>query len=162
MELREQVIMHITQNQEKFYRLAFGYVHNQDMALDIVQNALVKALTYYPDIRNEKYIRTWFYRILVNECCSFLRKNQKELLYEPEELQKHIEGSKTEVSSDREVLEQVFMLPEEMKTVILLRFYEELSLAEISRVTDVKLSTVKYRLYKALDILKTNIREVEK
>lgn len=162
MELREQVIEHITKNQDKFYRLAFGYVRNQDRALDIVQNAIVKALTHYPDIRNEKYISTWFYRILVNECNTFLKKDQRELLYEPEELQKQIEKKEAKPFDGDEVLEQVAELPENMKTVILLRFYEELSLKEISKVTEVSLSTVKYRLYQALKILKTRLWEVEK
>lgn len=49
-----------------------------------------------------------------------------------------------------EVYEEIQKLPEDMKTVIILRFYEELSLQEISEVTKTNLSTVKSRLYAAL------------
>ena len=44
--LREEIIGYLLTNQEKFYRLAFSYVHNPDAALDVVQNAIVKALEH--------------------------------------------------------------------------------------------------------------------
>ena len=71
--LREEIIGYLLTNQEKFYRLAFSYVHNPDAALDVVQNAIVKALEHYNSIRNIKYIKTWFYRVLVNECLTALQ-----------------------------------------------------------------------------------------
>ena len=43
-ELREQIVSYLLENQDKFYRLAFSYVHNADAALDIVQNAIVNAI----------------------------------------------------------------------------------------------------------------------
>lgn len=162
MELKNLLTEFITNNQEKFYRLAYSYVRNQDAALDIVQNAIVKALENYSSIRNQKYIKTWFYRILVNECYNFIKKSKKELLYESEELQKYLENQEIKYDSNLEVYDYIFTLPENMKTVILLRFYEELSLAEIAKVTQVKLSTAKYRLYTALKQLRENFREVIK
>ena len=76
--LREEIIGYLLTNQEKFYRLAFSYVHNPDAALDVVQNAIVKALEHYNSIRNIKYIKTWFYRVLVNECLTALQKGKRE------------------------------------------------------------------------------------
>ena len=73
-ELREQIVSYLLENQDKFYRLAFSYVHNADAALDIVQNAIVKALEHYTSIRNADYVKTWFYRVLVNECLTALQK----------------------------------------------------------------------------------------
>lgn len=164
MELREELVAFLTENQEKFYRLAFSYVHSKDGALDAIQNAIVRALQHYQDLRNEAYLKTWFYRILVNECCTYLRKSGRERLYEPEVLQwkqdRQQEQQDPEWESDLEVYERVIELPEEKRTVVLLRFYEGLSLQEISKVTNTSLSTVKYRLYAALKQLKRSLTEV--
>lgn len=58
-----------------------------------------------------------------------------------------------------EIYEQIQRLPEEMKTVMVLRFYEDFSLLEIAKVTDAKLSTVKYRLYTGLKRMKATFEE---
>ncbi len=78
------VISYILENQDKFYRLAYSYVHQKEAALDIVQNAVVKALEHWQDIRQVAHIKTWFYRILVNESLQYLKKTEKELLWEDE------------------------------------------------------------------------------
>ena len=157
--LREEIIGYLLTNQEKFYRLAFSYVHNPDAALDVVQNAIVKALEHYNSIRNIKYIKTWFYRVLVNECLTALQKGKRECAYEPEDLQRIQDQPVEENHQAMESYEQVQKLPEEMKTVVILRFYEDFSLAEIAEVTGAKLSTVKYRLYAGLKNIKATFEE---
>ena len=75
---RSWITQYIIQNQEKFYRLAVGYVRNPQDAQDVVQNAVVKALESWESLRNPQAVKTWFYRIVVNESISFLRKGQRE------------------------------------------------------------------------------------
>lgn len=78
-ELYDRIVAYIVENQEKFYRLAYSYVRNQEDALDIVQNAVCKALEHYETLKNEDAVRTWFYRIVVNESMAFLKKNRREI-----------------------------------------------------------------------------------
>ena len=78
-DLYNRIVDYIVSNQEKFYRLAYSYVHNQEDAMDIVQNAVCKALDHYEAIRNENAVKTWFYRILVNESLLLLRKQKMEI-----------------------------------------------------------------------------------
>ena len=158
-ELREQIVSYLLENQDKFYRLAFSYVHNADAALDIVQNAIVKALEHYTSIRNTDYVKPWFYRVLVNECLTAMQKGKREYSYEPEDLQRIQDTPVEEDHQAMEIYEQVQKLPEKMKTVVVLRFYEDFSLAEIAKVTGAKLSTVKYRLYSALKQIKMTYEE---
>lgn len=66
--LYERLIQYILENQDRFYRLAYSYTRHQEDALDVVQSAVCKALEAHENIRNADAIRTWFYRILVNEC----------------------------------------------------------------------------------------------
>ena len=76
--MHEKIVNYILENQEKFYRLAYSYAGSQEDALDIVQNAVCRILENYEGIRNENGIRTWCYRILVNESMTFLKRKAKE------------------------------------------------------------------------------------
>ena len=73
----KEIIDFIKNNQDYFFRVAFSYVKNQDQALDIVQEAIVKALQKRYTLRHIEYLKTWFYRILVNECYSTIKKSKK-------------------------------------------------------------------------------------
>lgn len=156
----DKVVKYIIDNQEKFYRLAFSYVRNQEDALDVVQNAIYKALEHYSELRNENAINTWFYRILVNESLLFLRKRKEEVFQEESEMAE-IPYYEKEYDKDDDLYEQINHLDQDLQTIIKLRFYEELSLKEISDVMDMNLNTVKARLYRGLKLLKQNILEVD-
>lgn len=71
---------YIVKNQNRFYRLSYSYVQNKDDALDIVQNAICKALEHYDSLKNFNAVKTWFYRILVNECLIFIKKMRVQTL----------------------------------------------------------------------------------
>lgn len=160
-ELYDKVVKHITENQEKLYRLAFSYVRNQEDALDVVQNAICKALDNYEALKNENAVNTWFYRILVNESLSFIRQRKEELL--PDE-NKALEIPYYEKEYDKEdsLYDQISHLEEDLQHIIKLRFFEELSLKEISDVMGLNLNTVKAKLYRGLKRLKQDILEVER
>ncbi len=76
-EMFDKAVDYIVENQNKFYRLAYSYVQNKEDALDVVQNAVFKALENCGSLRNEDAVRTWFYRIVVNESLLFLKKRKK-------------------------------------------------------------------------------------
>ena len=61
------LIEYIKENQDKLYRIAYTYTKNQEAALDVVQEAITKSLENIGRLRNEEYVKTWFYRILINE-----------------------------------------------------------------------------------------------
>ncbi len=159
-DLYDRIVDYIVGNQDKFYRLAFSYVHNQDDALDIVQNAVCQALDHYSSLRDENAIKTWFYRILVNESMQFIKRQKRELPLEEgmaEELPFYEKG----YDRDDDLGEHLERLEGEVQAVIKLRYFEEMSLKEISLVTKSNLNTVKARLYRGLKQLKQNIQEVE-
>lgn len=161
IDLQTQLIKYITENQESFYRLAYSHISNRESALDIVQNAIVRALENYLSIRNPEYMKTWFYRVLINECYAYKKKNNKEISYDPEILEK-LQEEEQEEQTRLDIYHQVQKLPDKMKTVIILRFYEELSLKEIAEVTRSGVSAVKYRLYAGLKRMEQNMKEESK
>ena len=63
---------------EKYYRLAYSYMGNQEDALDVVQESAYKAIRDSKKVENENYISTWIYRIVVNTAIDMLRKRKKE------------------------------------------------------------------------------------
>lgn len=143
---------YIIQNQERFYRLAFSYLHHREDALDAVQSAVCKALQKQNELKDTGAVATWFYRILVNICMDQLRKNKRVVFVAPEDLNT---GSYEDLHPEEtDLRQQIDALAPEMQTVIKLRFYEDLSLREISQITGWNLSTVKNRLYGGLQKLR--------
>lgn len=158
-DIYEQLVTFVTTNQEHFYRFAYSYTREEQAALDAVQNAIYKALTKYQSLRDIQFLKTWFYRILVNESLTYLRTN-KQLLILSEEIEK-IPHSDSYNLDELNLYQEVNKLPDKLKTIIILRFYEEMTLEEISIITNTNLSTVKSRLYKALKLLKLNYKEID-
>ena len=74
MEGIEKLSQYFEENQEYCYRVAYHYTQNSELAKDALQEAIIKAMVHYSQLRNEKYMKTWFYRILINECKNMLKK----------------------------------------------------------------------------------------
>lgn len=158
--LYDRLTGYIIENQEKFYRLAYSYVRNQEDALDVVQSAVCKALEHCGDIKNEEAVRTWFYRILVNESLTYLRQ-RKTITLTGEDPRREEPYYERGYEPESGLWAQLDRLEEEVREIIRLRYLEELSLKEISGITGMNLNTVKTKLYRGLKLLRENIREVE-
>ena len=153
-----KIVDYIIENQNKFYRLAYSYVRNQEDALDVVQSSVCKALEHYGDLRREEAMKTWLYKIIVNESLKMLRENKR---YGSLEGCEEKEGYYEEKGFDTQdtLYEQIGKLDLESQTVIKLRFYEDLTLTEIAEVTNLNLNTAKARLYRGLRSLKLILKE---
>ena len=90
-DVKEILIDYVKENQEKLYRVAFSYSKNEEAALDIVQEAITKALKNINKLREENYIKTWFYRILINESLQYIKKNKRIITCGLEEIENRIE-----------------------------------------------------------------------
>ena len=145
---RQLLVDHILNHQADFYRLAFSYVKNQDAAMDVVQEAIVKALDKVDTLREPAYLKTWFYRILLNEAMNHFRRT-RDLIPFDEAL-----NDRPAVTLDPgerlDLYDAIERLSFPEQTVVKLRFFEDMKLEEIARVTNTNLNTVKSRLYKSL------------
>ena len=154
-----QLIDYLVENQTRFYRLAYSCLQDREEALDAVQTAVCKALEKQDGLRDAGAMRTWFTRILVNVCMDQLRQHKRVTLVPPEALDA---GSYEDpLPEDGSLARRVDALPPEIAAIVKLRFYEELSLQEISAVVDCPLSTVKTRLYTGLKKLRVELEGVE-
>lgn len=157
MNTEQELVRLIEANKEKYYRLAYTYVKNKEDALDIVHDAIVKALQNMDSLHKREYLATWFYRILINESISYIRKNRKVVYLD--------ELDDAQLPATEEIDREQYMtlysaiddLSLELKTILILRFFEDMKLDEIAEITSLRLSTVKARLYKALKLLKIDM-----
>lgn len=158
--LYERLIQYILENQDRFYRVAYSYTRHQEDALDAVQSAVCKALEAYESIKNEEAVRTWFYRILVNECLAVLKK-RKRISLTADDLEREEVYYEKGYEQDDDIERELDRLEMDVQGIIKLRFFEELSLKEISCITGLNLNTVKTKLYRGLKQLKENIQEAD-
>ena len=104
-------------------------------------------------------IKTWFYRILVNESLKILKERKKISGNEEEMASLSYEEKGFEIQDD--LHSHINRLDEDTQKIIKRRFFEELSLKEIAQITELNLNTVKAKLYRGLKLLKVEIQEVE-
>ncbi len=162
---RETTIEHILLSQyEKYYRLAYSYVQNEADALDVVQESAFRAIRDCHHVKNDNYLETWLYRIVINTALELLRKQKRvdtveniETLSDVQEFSEDIQAlhSKWELS---DILQS---LPPKERTLIILRYIEDMRLEDIAQALGENLNTIKARLYRTLKKLKTNLSPKE-
>ena len=145
----------LVENQNRFYRLAYSYLKNQDDALDAVQSGVCRALERQDSLRQAGAMTTWFYRILVHVCLDMLRQESRVVSLPDEELD--VGTWEDPLPADDSLARRVDALPPDIATVIRLRFYEDMPLKDISTITNSNLSTVKTRLYSGLKKLRVSM-----
>lgn len=142
----------LTENYERYYRLAYSYMRNEDDALDVVQESAYRAIRDCRKVRNKDYLSTWIYRIVVNTALDMLRRKKKENI--TEELPEIPVEDQYQDLELRTVLNQ---LDDKSRTIILLRYFEDLKLEDIADIVGDNLNTVKARLYRSLKKLRLNL-----
>ena len=153
LHIEKKLIECITDNKEAFYRLAYSYVKNENDAVDILQDSIQKVISSKRHIKNEQYIKSWFYRIVVNTSLDFLKKQKKLMFVDEEALESYADGVENQYSNiDLErALESLSL---KYRSVIVLRYFEDLKIEEVAEILNENPNTIKTRLTKALKLLR--------
>ncbi|MDQ0272779.1 RNA polymerase sigma factor [Cytobacillus purgationiresistens] len=151
----------VNDHKEDFYRLAYSYVKNQEDALDIVQDSIKKALMSIDTIQNPHAIKSWFYKIVVRTALDFLRKH-KRLTVADDGVIEFLSNGKEDDYENFDLQQALEDLPVQYKTVITLRYFEDLKMEEIAEIVDENISTVKTRIYRGLKLLRITLTEENK
>ncbi|QFT91058.1 ECF RNA polymerase sigma factor SigW [Bacillus sp. THAF10] len=152
---------------DQLTRLAYSYVKDADMAKDLVQNTFIKCYTTIETFRHESTLKTWLYRITINECKDYLKSwsYKKFLLLELYNSNNNSSLSPEEVAIKNwekgRVKSTIFSLPPKYREIIFLYYYEELTMEEISTLLGLPISTVKTRIRRGKDRLKQTIERKE-
>ena len=159
MDMKKLFEQFVKDNFDKAYRFAYTYTRDHHDAEDVLNESLLKAWKSIGSLRDEKNMRAWFYKIISNTALTYLKKQGSLITMEDCDLER-LEFFEDKYD-DGGFEKMISSLPEKYKEIIVLRFFEEMSLSEIAKVLGVKENTVKTRLYRALEILKIDIeREI--
>ncbi len=153
--------------QHKIVNLVMRYVRDPELALDITQEAFIKAYRALPRFRGDSAFYTWMYRIAVNTAKNHLAAQRRrpldvELdLQDPEQYDLHARLRETDtpegVTLGRELKETVERaiagLPEDLRTAIILRELEGMSYEEIAQTMECPVGTVRSRIFRARDAI---------
>lgn len=148
----------INENKENIYRLAYSYVKNKEDALDIVQESIYKAMTNIEVLKNPDAIKSWFYRIVVNTALDFLRMNKKIYSMDHEMIENYSSGTE-DVYTNIDLKRTLQDLPVKYRSVIVLRYFEDMKIDEVAAVLNENVNTIKTRLYQALLLLRVKMND---
>ncbi|MEA3423049.1 MAG: sigma-70 family RNA polymerase sigma factor [Bacillota bacterium] len=152
----KQLIEYIKSNQENIYRFAYRYVKNEQDALDVVQEAVYKAVKSIDGLEKTEYYKTWFYRIVINTSLTYIKKNKKYVLTDSV-ISETVEAPNQAENID--LYNAIEGLKDDYKSIITLRYFADMKIEDIASITNLNINTVKTRLYKALKILKIQVEE---
>ncbi len=148
----------------KAYRIACLILLDRELARDAVQEALIRAYRSWPRFRPGESAGPWLNRIVVNEARRMLGRSRRQpaLLGEVPSLVGPVEDSPEYAALAREEREQLWRaiagLGELQRTVLVLRYYQQMSEDEMAAVLDVSPGTVKSRLHNARKQLEQRLR----
>jgi RNA polymerase sigma-70 factor (ECF subfamily) len=150
----------IQSRRESIYKVAYSYVNNSEDTLDIMQEVIYNALVSIKNLKSPEYFNTWLTRITINCSINYLRKAKKVISIDD----KHLKDMAILSSNTEEVIdlhEALKNLDTKYKTIVTLKYFEDLTLKDISDILKLPLSTVKSHLYRGLEKLKVDLKEAK-
>ncbi|WP_245602133.1 sigma-70 family RNA polymerase sigma factor [Peribacillus kribbensis] len=157
----EQLVWLMGEYGDMIIRLAFTYVKQKQVAEDISQEVFISCYQSLDRFENRSAYKTWLYRITVNKCKDYLDSwSFKHIFYKDFFSSLLTKGA---VFTENKLLDQenkegifkkVLALPVKLREVIILHYYEELSIKEIAGLLNLNANTVKTRLHRGRQQLK--------
>jgi RNA polymerase sigma-70 factor, ECF subfamily len=148
----------IQERRERLYRMAFSYVKNKDDALEIVQETVYRAFISVHKLKQPQYFNTWLTKIAINCALDYIRKSKKVVYMDKEPEGVYVQEAKEDAMDLHVALDR---LDEKSRTVLMLRYFEDLPIKDIADVLDTPVSSVKSIIYRGLEKLKINMGERE-
>ncbi len=153
------------------YALAYRVIGREEEARDVVQDTFLRAFRGIKNFRGQAKFSSWVYRIALNLCRDWIRRERRAPIQAAPEGVDLIElaGEQGPVESIEDVVarrdmskavaEAMTLLPEEQRTAIILKEYHGMTFQEIADLQGCPLSTVKTRLYQGLTVLRRHLHQ---
>jgi len=155
--------------ERKIFALCFGMLSREEEAKDAAQETFIAAYRNLKNFRGDAKVSSWLHRIAVNQCLTAMRraKTRSESFLDDEDnanekvfiAPSHQTPARATEQNERLhiVRQAVGSLPVDLRQIIVMKEFEEMTFQEISDVLDLPLSTVKSRLYTALKQLRMKL-----
>lgn len=148
----------IKNNKEYLYKMAFLYVKDEQDALEVIHETVYRAFLNIEKLKKAKFFNTWITRILINVSIDFLKKKGKnEMLDESTPIRKE----KCEISTEEklDLYNAIDLLNDNYKTVIIMMYFNDMKIKDISKVMEIPENTVKTYLRRAKQALGEILKE---
>ena len=129
---RKKVEKYLIENREYYYRLAYSYVKNEADSLDIIQESIIKALTSIESLKEIEKVKSWFYKIVIRTSIDYIRKNKK--YNDMIDISEIINNGKSDEYKDLDLYKALDELDETYKTIIILRYFEDMKINDIADI----------------------------
>lgn len=137
----------------RLYRTALLYLGSETAAVDAVDEAVYKGFLARKKLRQPEYFSTWLTRILINVCNQELRRRKRETATDV------LPETAVEEFDSLPLKEAVERLPQDLRAVIVLRYFTGLTLAETAAALNVPPGTVSTRQRKGLSLLRLELED---
>ena len=153
------------------FALAYRVIGREEEARDVVQETFLRAFRGIGNFRGQAKFSSWVYRIALNLCRDWMRRERRSpILPSPEGVDvielaaergpvESIEDLVARNDMSKVVADLMTRLPEEQRTAIILKEYHGMTFQEIADLQRVPLSTVKTRLYQGLNVLRRHLQQ---
>lgn len=153
----------IEENKLRFYKTAKIILKNDDDVYDAIQEALISIYKIMKKLENEKFFSTWATRIIINKCYDLLRKRKNNIVPIDEFIENNPSmGQNDKYEIDESGIKQAMnFLNDDVKLIVVLYYYDNYSVKEISEIVNIPEGTVKSRLSTARKLLKQKLGKEE-
>jgi len=156
---RVRLTLLMSEHGNAIFRMCCLHLRDVQLAEDATQETFLKAYRHLDSFRGDCSEKTWLTGIAINVCRDFLRTAWLRRVDRSVDISLLPECAQADEYRDSTVLTQVMQLPAKLREVILLRFYQELSIRETADALHIGVSAVKARQKKAGDILRRQLKE---
>ncbi|MBS5572569.1 MAG: sigma-70 family RNA polymerase sigma factor [Clostridiales bacterium] len=139
----------VLQYQQSLLRTCFLYLRDRTLAEDAVQETFLKAYRSLASFRGECSEKTWLMKIAMNTCCD-LRRAHRLRSIDPRRIPELLpQAAEPFAPAEEELVTQVIQLPRKLREVILLYYYQDMTVTEIAVSLGISQSSVSGRLKRA-------------
>lgn len=144
--------------EKSMYYLAFSLMRNEADATEVVSESIYRAYKNLNTLKHKKFFKAWILKIIHNTAVETIRKNSK--IVPMEDIEENIkEVVNNDLTTQITLKEAVDNLRQPYQTVVILFYYENLSIIEISRITNSSVVSVKKQLSRARKMLLEGLKE---
>lgn len=153
----------IQEHKAKLYKIAYAYFHNEADALEAIQEVTCRAYTRIGKLREPQFFNTWLTRIMINYCADERRKRNRWTAritdLDLEHADVPAEDAQSASLSKMMVQTALARMEDKYQTIIQLKYFHDLTIAEIAKTMKRPEGTIKTWLHQALKGLRKHLEK---